>query len=403
MLLALPTGIPHLSQAFDLMTTTGLFKAVASSDAEAPNCYVVALADIADFARIETDGHFKRQFDEFASKYGANRDVALVIDASTEGWPFQIPYFSALHDALAGRHIDAHRVRIITTNHDLPTHYDHWAASNVKDAIKFVVYDYWCYKMGSLAAGELTRLGSLPNYIADQNIRRTKKLITLNRIFKAHRIAVVLLLLKHNHLASSLVSFMPDSAPLLPEERQSMKAYLERLNWTTVNELLPDFDRLADMVPLVLDEDSSSPNLKFVFGSVFDELYAQVAFTVTCESDFGVAGVDRVTEKPFKAIANCCPFILVGQPRQIERLRKLGFEVESYFSSDYDLIEDADMRLRCVLELVKSLCDTDTDELNERRTSCRDSNLRDLERLIQYGSSEELMSLARMMLPQLCC
>jgi hypothetical protein len=154
---------------------------------------------------------------------------------------------------------------------------------------------------------------------------------------------------------------------------------------------------------LVLDEDSSSPYLDFVLGSAFDELYAQVAFAVVCESDFGVAGVDRVTEKPFKAIANCCPFILVGQPRQIERLRKLGFEVESYFPSDYDLIEDADMRLRRVLELVKSLCDTDMDELSTRRTSCRDSNLRDLERLIHYGSSEMVMSLARMMLPQLCC
>jgi hypothetical protein len=380
-----------------------LFEAVASSEAEAPNCYVVALADIADFARIETDAYFKRQFDEFASKYGSNRDVALVIDASTEGWPFVISYFSALHDALAARQIDAHRVRIITTNHDLPPHYAQWAASNAKDVIKLVVYDYWCYKMGSLAADEIIRLGSLPHYIVDQDVGRTKKLITLNRIPKAHRIAVVLFLLKHAYLADSLVSFMPDSAPLLPEERQGMKDYLECLNWTTLNELLPDFDRLADMVPLVLDEDSSSPYLKFVLGSAFDELYAQVAFTVACESDFGVAGVDRVTEKPFKAIANCCPFVLVGQPGQINRLRKLGFEVESYFLSDYDLIEDPDMRLRCVLELVNSLCDTDMDELSERRTSCRDSNLRDLERLIQYGSSEELMSLARRMLPQLCC
>lgn len=73
-----------------------------------------------------------------------------------------------------------------------------------------------------------------------------------------------------------------------------------------------------------------------------------------------------LTEKVFKPMVMCQPFILFGPPKSLQYLRDYGFKTFSdFWSEDYDLIDNASDRKQKILNLVDSLAALPAEQFKE--------------------------------------
>ena len=76
--------------------------------------------------------------------------------------------------------------------------------------------------------------------------------------------------------------------------------------------------------------------------------------------------VVHVTEKTYRNIIYKKPFIILGQPRQLEFLHKLGYKTFSpIINESYDTYEDSAERFYMVMKEIKRLCSKSKEELIE--------------------------------------
>ena len=388
------TSHPHITQTFHLLGGRCRVPSQAPGPFEADqSVFTAAVADPEDFVRLDQPGQpLGAQLQEYAQTHMADR--VLAIDGATEGWSFEPRVFAGLHRGLDAFGIDPRRVLIISTNYCLPTAYQDWAKQAGVEPVGWFIYDFWCYKLSTQLREQSPDAAAAP-LSAEPAFTVDRKLLSFNRIPKAHRAAVVLQLIEDGELDSSLVSFMPDSVDVPEARKAELLAYFTGLGWPALTRLLRHWDALAARIPLVHDQDSGTEYLTYVFGSIMSADYARVGFTVITESDFGVPDVDRVTEKPFKAIANHCPYLLVGQPRQLGRLETLGFRSYAMFDNGYDVIEEPGARLQAVLTEQSRVARTSLDRLQAIRSEMRETAVHNFARLTEFSSPEMLDALAR--------
>jgi hypothetical protein len=63
-----------------------------------------------------------------------------------------------------------------------------------------------------------------------------------------------------------------------------------------------------------------------------------------------------ITEKTFKAILNKRPFILVGSPGTVQKLRDLGFKTfNDFWDESYDSIVNPSDRMQAIVNIIKQL------------------------------------------------
>ncbi len=389
-----PESHPHITMTFHVLGGRCVVPTQVPGPVEADHAvFAVAVADHEDLVRLDQPGQpLAAQLQEYAQSHMADR--VLVIDAATEGWQFQPRVFDGLHRGLDAIGIDPRRVVVISTNHLLPAAYQGWAKQAGVAPVALFIYDFWCYKLSTLLREQSPHAVAAP-LSADPVLTVDRKLLSLNRAPKAHRAAVVLQLIEDGQLDASLVSFIPDSAEVADATKAELLAYFSGLGWPVLTRLLKHWDALAARLPLVNDQDAGAEYLTYVFGDMISADYARVGFTVITESDFGVPEVDRVTEKPFKAIANHCPYLLVGQPRQLARLETLGFRSYSMFDNGYDAIEDPAPRLEAVLREQSRLSKTSLEGLQALRSEMRETAAYNFARLAEFSSPDMLDALAR--------
>ena len=387
------TSHPHITQTFHLLGGRCRVPSQAPGPFEADqSLFTVAVADPEDLVRLDQPGQpLGAQLQEYAQAHMADR--VLTIDSATEGWSPEPRVFAGLHRGLDAFGIDARRVLMISTNHLLPAAYRDWAKRAGEEPVDWFIYDYWCYKLSSQLREQSPDAATAP-LTAEPAFTVDRKLLSFNRIPKAHRAAVVLQLIEDGELESSLVSFMPDSVDVPEAKKTELRAYFTGLGWPALTHLLRHWETLAARIPLVHDQDAGTEYLTYVFGDIMSADYARVGFTVITESDFGVPDVDRVTEKPFKAIANHCPYLLVGQPRQLGRLETLGFRSYPMFDNGYDAIEEPGARLEAVLREQTRLAATSLEGLQAVRSEMREIAVHNFARFAEFSSPDMLDTLA---------
>ena len=78
-----------------------------------------------------------------------------------------------------------------------------------------------------------------------------------------------------------------------------------------------------------------------------------------------------VSEKTWKPIALKMPFIIIGQPFGLKRLREFGYKTfHTLWNEDYDNILDERLRMHSIVDLVVSL--SKRKDFKEMIESCRD-------------------------------
>ena len=108
--------------------------------------------------------------------------------------------------------------------------------------------------------------------------------------------------------------------------------------------------------------DSHRPLYQNTYFSLITETAAYQRY-----SDDGFTGAGRIlSEKTFKAIINCHPFILVAMPGVLGLLQSLGYKTFSpWINEDYDTEANDATRTLMIIEEVKKLCNLSTTELTE--------------------------------------
>jgi len=115
------------------------------------------------------------------------------------------------------------------------------------------------------------------------------------------------------------------------------------------------YDKFDEMGFNVLDWDYPNhqndvfSNLKYTTKSHYADTY----FNIITETSFENNSLN-LTEKSFKALANCHPFLIIGDKGSHQYLQSLGFEqYNDLFDYGFDSIMDNDNRLNAALEQVK--------------------------------------------------
>jgi hypothetical protein len=203
----------------------------------------------------------------------------------------------------------------------------------------------------------------------------SKKFLSFNGLPREHRTAVVSLLKINNLLEYGYVSFTVrthDGVTL---------TYDGLLNcFYTENHITSIFKEneslISNIEPMYLDTTKENHHLAHPLGITDSHmpLYQDTYFSLITEtaayqrySDDGFTGAGRIlSEKTFKAIINCHPFILVAMPGALELLKSLGYKTFSpWINEDYDTEANDATRTLMIIEEVKKLCNLSTTELTE--------------------------------------
>ena len=95
----------------------------------------------------------------------------------------------------------------------------------------------------------------------------------------------------------------------------------------------------------------------YIFGCILARSDAEnTLFNVTVETWFCEIQntMPFLTEKTWKPIMNCLPFIHVGEPGSLQKLKNLGYRTfEDYFVEQYDDITDPILRMNAIVKNIK--------------------------------------------------
>ena len=121
-------------------------------------------------------------------------------------------------------------------------------------------------------------------------------------------------------------------------------------------------DELVEMTPLVVDVDEWNTNH---FDTSPKWAYDNTYFSVVTNTWYDM-DTQFLDEKVWKAIANRHPFIVVGNYKILEELRRQGFETFSpLIDESYDLEQHPYKRMKLIIKEIKRLSELSMEEMND--------------------------------------
>lgn len=173
-----------------------------------------------------------------------------------------------------------------------------------------------------------------------------KLFLSMNRMARPHRRAIVCHLLRRGFLERSRVSFCDDR----PDKTRFDDREMQRA-----------WKQLQKRQPLVIDRD-----LPLDFGRYMQDNFAAVtigeawpfldtSFSIVCETHF-TNDILFVSEKVWKPIVNGHPFVIVGVPATLAYLRSLGFQTFTpIIDKSYDALIDNCERMQALFTVIDRL------------------------------------------------
>ncbi len=283
-----------------------------------------------------------------------------------------------LHGVLDRLGVHCDRAVYVTQDRGYGAAYgDYCVTTSLRPRLAVLNYDFWIQQffVGLEADGE----GIFERRLVDFERRsawRSRRFVSLNWIPRPTKVLFLMSLMRdelwdRGHI--SFGGFEHVRAHNNKDVAQLGKA-LRNLHGfeDLVAELAPVLPRLIDLGQVALDP-LGAPTPAELIGDAPLPAFADSWFTVVTESEMFDRPC-RITEKPFKALVNFQPVILLGNPTSLEFIRDLGFETfPAFFDERYDQELDPRRRFDLVYAQVKALCRTEeadllrrTAEINER-------------------------------------
>ena len=174
------------------------------------------------------------------------------------------------------------------------------------------------------------------------NIHRPKKFLSPNNMMKSHRVMVAYFAVKYNLLEDGIFSFLQELSS------DQIKSTLNYYSNDTTDNLNLFSEQIANMLPYELDTMGIPPGERWKIvalpGNVKD-WYTNSYLHIVTETLFSGENC-FLSEKIFRPIINLQPFLIFGQPRNLIKLKQLGFKTFSPFINEmYDLEVDDKKRI----------------------------------------------------------
>ena len=283
----------------------------------------------------------------------------IVLWSCNEGYdPFQYEIFDRIYEELESKYLPFDNFIFVSGNLIIDVLHQAWAKVNNQN------YLIKCLPFNNEIYDDYSKIQD--NVIYDKDSKeRDKYFLLLNRAPRIHRMAFISWLNSENLLENTLTSY--PSAKLAPynfSKKSDLSVYFSRmlcLDRKTKSKCLSGWKDLEEnKLPLIVDVDEWGTNH---YGTSVDWLYSKTFFSVVTESIYDDLSV-FLDEKIWKPIYNYHPFLMIGCPNSLVKLREFGFKTFSpWIDESYDLELNHGKRMGMVINEIKKLCSMSIDEL----------------------------------------
>jgi len=220
-------------------------------------------------------------------------------------------------------------------------------------SFEYFLYDTWVqsgitYEGSKLAENTDFDVDSF--YSLQQKQEKSKDLLLLNRTYKAHRAAIVNDLYKDGYLDNSYFSLQE-----IQDKDEAVDILMDRtLPILAESEPLDNIDSQGYM------QHDSVANYDWILKS---KLYVGTESYMAVESQILQQGHSQypirfLSEKVYKPIAWGMPFVILGNRLSLLKVRQLGFKTfDGLIDESYDQEADAELRYKLVLNCIKEFLD----------------------------------------------
>lgn len=291
----------------------------------------------------------------------------VIFDNSIEGGAGKL--FARLHELANLTTIPTENfvlVNALCNNKDI---YDEFCkVNNIKDRIQV-------YGINTCEIMSQKNLKHLQNKNIDEliNNEKNKTYLCFNRILREHRLFLLTLILKKNLLHSGFYSFFPSCSYNKIKGIDAIDSMFNLRKDSLGSEFVDDLKQIyrehEHLMPLKLNiEEFLNKNyidisdFKFFYNSLFSLVTETFYFENKIDNYMGLGYECRdghgilFSEKIFKPIIMCHPFIIVSRPKSLHYLKKLGYHTFSpYINEEYDNIDNDKDRLLAIVEEVNRI------------------------------------------------
>ena len=354
--------------------------------------------------------HLDKTFFDFVSNVSIKLinekdNVFLYFDYSTEG-DVREQAFEAIYKGIKKVGINPNKVIFVSSAINLSEIHEKYLEENTEDVQIKVGLNPWAFLGKSreiariLEGNDYSFKGKNSTYLKTEDIdfksKRKVKFNYLNRRLRPHRLVLLSLLESEKLIEDNYVSYDLDLSfhgkdrnfyEIITQERTiKNKPLLSDRNY--LGSCLKGYRRLNKRYKKTIDFDDI--NSVWGFGYESPWIYNESYFTVVSETLFYERGV-YMSEKTFKPIAHCHPFVIVSKEGTLKYLKELGFKsFDDLWDESYDSIEDDSERIVAVFELIRELSNKSDDEWIDIYEKIKDRLIFNREHLLSISQREDI-------------
>jgi hypothetical protein len=321
-----------------------------------------------------------------------NKNFKLVFFDSKEGvYSHDNSFFNKLYELYNHLKLDnPYQIYYFTNTVDVENHYLNYLNKfNIKSfmvnkCINFYIYD----DAGNNIITHLIQSNNCENEVLDRGVyysipseseiykNRNKHYMCLNRnSSRLHRPELILNFIKNNVFDKGIISLLQsdefDRFACQPKNIEYKKLIFDKYPFTIDYEE-PEF--VADMHNFFTKKEH------------WLDTYFSVVTETSIEDDFCF-----ISEKPIRPMIYLHPFIVLGNPNTLKRLKDLGFKTfPEFFDESYDQIFDKNLRKKIVMENVIKLCEKPIEEIHEMYINIIPKLIHNRNLLVKFAEEKKL-------------
>ncbi len=286
---------------------------------------------------------------------------SLIVDHSQEGTRFYDRRARAWHLTLARLNIPARQVAFVTQNRKFPEQYFSWCVEqNISPRVHILNYDYYIKHFTTKAkahfeSGEQYLLATQKAFEERKSVEH--EYLCLNYKPRPWRVALLTRLIMDDLWDEGLISFgglteenkTASSRSVLWQEGGPVGQFKRLPISKETMTFIPDL--MQKGVIFFNESGEAESNVKTArTGNQISSVFHRSGFSLVPETEMYPFEI-RVTEKPFKALANYHPAIIFGNHRALQQLKDYGFQTfDRWIDESYDLISSPELRFRAAYD-----------------------------------------------------
>ena len=275
----------------------------------------------------------------------------IVLWSANEGYdPFQFKIFDRIHEEIHNLNIDSKQFVFVSANLNIQILYGVWRKlDNTGKVINVIPFNNEIFD-------DYSKMQPIVKFDKESS-ERDKYFLLLNRAPRIHRMAFISWLHGRDLLKNTLTSYPSKELAPFPFSKNSHLSEYFRHHLHTSKKVKSDSmkawkDLSENHLPLVVDVEEWQTNH---YGTSSDWLYTKTFFSVITESIYSENSL-FIDEKTYKPMHNYHPFIILGTPHCLKKLKEWGFKTFSdWIDESYDEEFHPGLRMEMIVNEIDRL------------------------------------------------